>query len=90
MILEANRLYLRPWKKSDAEYLYELAKNPKIGPAAGWPIHTSIENSLEIIREVLSAEWTFAVTIKHEDKAVGSIGLLFCLMALILKKAFSH
>ena len=76
MILETSRLYLRPWKETDAEDLFELANNPNIGPAAGWPIHTSIENSLQIIREILSAEYTFAVTIKNTDKAVGSIGLL--------------
>lgn len=67
---------MRPWKETDAENLYELAKNPRIGPIAGWPIHTSIENSLQIIREVLSAEHTYAVTIRNEDKAVGSVGLL--------------
>jgi len=76
MILETSRLYLRPWKETDAEYLYELAKNLNIGPKAGWPVHTSVENSLQIIKEVLSAQYTFAVTIKHEDKAVGSIGLM--------------
>ena len=76
MILETSRLCLRPWKETDAEYLYGLAKNPSIGPVAGWPIHTSIENSLQIIREVLSAEFTFAVTIKNVDNAVGSIGLI--------------
>ena len=76
MILETRRLRLRPWEETDAEELYELAKNPNIGPAAGWPIHTSVENSLQIIREILSADYTYAVTIMQEDKAVGSIGLL--------------
>lgn len=76
MFLETSSLCLRPWQETDAENLYELAKNPNIGPVAGWPIHTSVENSMQIIREVLSAEYTFAVTIKHEDKVVGSIGLM--------------
>lgn len=76
MILETERLILRPWRESDAESLYEYAKHPEVGPIAGWPVHTSVENSLEIIRTVLSDEWTFAVTLKGEDKAIGSIGLL--------------
>jgi len=76
MILETSRLNLRPWKETDAENLYELAKNPHVGPIAGWPIHTSVENSLYIIREVLSTEYTYSVTIKNEGKAVGSIGLM--------------
>jgi len=76
MILETNRLILRPWRETDAEDLYELAKNPHVGPIAGWPVHTSIENSAYIIREILSAEHTFAVTIRNRDNAVGSIGLM--------------
>ena len=76
MILETSRLILRPWKEADAEDLYELAKSPHIGPAAGWPVHTSVENSKQIIRDVLSAEHTFAVTVRNRDNAVGSAGLM--------------
>lgn len=74
--LETSRLILRPWKETDAENLYAYAKNPLIGSMAGWPVHTSVENSRDIIREVLSADRTYAVTIKNEDKAIGSIGLM--------------
>ena len=52
MILKTERLVLRPWKESDAECLYHFAKNPKIGPIAGWPPHKSVEESLEIIKTV--------------------------------------
>lgn len=76
MIIETKRLILRPWEEADAESLYEYAKDPKVGPIAGWPIHTSMENSKEIIRNVLSAQHTFAVTLKGENKAIGSIGLM--------------
>jgi RimJ/RimL family protein N-acetyltransferase len=76
MILETNRLILRPWKESDAESLYEYAKSPLVGPAAGWPVHTSVENSRQIIRDVLSANETYAVTIKNDGAAIGSVGLL--------------
>jgi RimJ/RimL family protein N-acetyltransferase len=76
VILETNRLILRPWKESDAESLYEYARSPLVGPAAGWPVHTSVENSREIIREVLSADESYAVTIKDDGSAIGSVGLL--------------
>lgn len=33
--LETERLILRPWRADDAEILYELARDPAIGPAAG-------------------------------------------------------
>jgi len=61
MELTTEGLFLRSWKESDAESLYEYAKDPEVGPIAGWPVHTSVENSREIIRKVLSAEETYAV-----------------------------
>jgi len=76
MILETERLILRPWQESDAEDLYRYASNPEIGPIAGWPVHTSVENSLEIIRGVLSKPETYAVVLKSEGHAVGSVGLM--------------
>lgn len=76
MILKTERLILRPWNEADAESLYEYAKDPRVGPIAGWPPHTSVENSREIIREVLSADETYAVCLKEDNRAVGSIGLL--------------
>ena len=75
MVLETERLVLRKWKDEDAENLYNLAKDPEIGPPAGWPPHTSIENSMEIIKSVLSAPETYAVCLKENGKLVGSIGL---------------
>ncbi|MGE4352864.1 MAG: GNAT family N-acetyltransferase [Oscillospiraceae bacterium] len=76
MILETKRLILRPWRESDAEDLYEFAKDPRVGPAAGWPVHTSVDDSRRIIREVLSADETYAIVQKGEGKAIGSIGLM--------------
>ncbi len=74
--LRTERLVLRPWRETDAESLYEYARNPNIGPIAGWPVHTGVENSREIIRNILSAEGTYAIAIKPDDRAVGSIGLM--------------
>lgn len=76
MILTTNRLILRPWEESDAENLYKYASDPEVGPVAGWPVHTSVENSLEIIRTVFSVPETYAVCLKEDNKAIGSIGLM--------------
>ena len=74
MILETERLIFRPWREEDADDLYTYASDPEVGPPAGWPPHTSVENSLEIIRTVLSAPDTFAVCLKENGKPIGSIG----------------
>lgn len=70
-ILETERLILRPWVEADAESLYEYAKDPEVGPAAGWPVHTSVENSKEIIRTVFAVPETYAVCLKTDNRAIG-------------------
>lgn len=74
-MIETERLILRPWSEADAEPLYAYASNPKIGYMAGWPPHKSVEDSLNVIRNVLSAPETYAVLLKSSDKPIGSAGL---------------
>lgn len=74
-VLETERLILRPWKESDAPSLYEYAKDERVGPIAGWYPHTSIENSLEIIHSILMVDETYAVCLKADNQAIGSISL---------------
>ncbi len=75
--LVTKRLILRAWQESDAESLYKYAQNPAIGPVAGWPPHTSVEDSLNVIRTVFAAPETYAVVLKATDEPVGSVGIMF-------------
>lgn len=75
-ILETKRLILRPWQESDAADLYEYAKDPRVGPIAGWPSHTSVEDSRNVIVSALSAPNTFAVVLKETNQPIGCIGLM--------------
>lgn len=74
--LETDRLILRPWEAQDAADLYSYAKDDRVGPIAGWPVHTGVENSREIIKNVLSKEGTYAVVLKETMLPVGSIGFM--------------
>jgi RimJ/RimL family protein N-acetyltransferase len=76
MIIETDRLLLRPWRIDDAKTLYKYASNPNIGPIAGWPVHTSVENSLQIIKNVLSIENTYAIVLRGSNEPIGSIGIM--------------
>lgn len=76
MKLETKRLILRPWEESDAEELYKYAKDPAVGPIAGWPPHTSVENSREVIKNVLSETGNYAVVLKETGLPVGCAGLM--------------
>lgn len=75
MTIETERLVLRAWRETDAESLYEYAKDPAVGPIAGWQVHTSVENSRDIIKAVLSTYESYAVCLKTDNRAIGSIGL---------------
>ena len=74
--LETDRLILRPWVESDAEALYRYAKNPNVGPIAGWPPHASIEDSRAIIQHVLSWTGNYAVVLKETMEPIGSFGIM--------------
>ena len=76
MELHTQRLILRPWEETDAESCYAYAKDKRVGPAAGWPPHASVENSREVIRTVLSEPETYAVCLEEDNVAIGSIGLM--------------
>lgn len=75
MILETARLVLRPWEDSDAESLYEYAKDPADGPIAGWPPHQSIEESRNVIRNVLQGREAYAICLKEDGRAIGAVEL---------------
>ena len=73
MQLATERLILRPWAETDAEDLYRYAKDDRVGPIAGWPPHSSVDDSAEIIRTVFSAPETYAVCLKEDNRATNSL-----------------
>ena len=66
-MLETERLILRSWRESDAPTLFRWASDPRVGPAADWRVHTSVEYSREIIRTVFSAPETYAIELKDAN-----------------------
>lgn len=74
-IIDTERLRLRPWNRSDAPALYELAKEPRIGMACGWRPHTSIDDAYDGLSTVLAAPESYAVTLRESNELVGAIAL---------------
>jgi len=74
-----ERLILRPWEETDAESLYEYAKDPDVGPIAGWPAHKNVEESLGVIKNVFTGRECYAICEKENGKengkAIGAIEL---------------
>lgn len=75
MIIETERLILRKWTNEDAESLFEYAKNPNVGPMAGWPPHRSVEESREVIANVLNGAECYAICEKGNNTAIGAVEL---------------
>ena len=75
MVLQTERLILRRWEDSDAENLFMFAKDPDVGPIAGWPAHKDIEESRNIIANVLNGKEAYAICLKEDNKAIGCIEL---------------
>ena len=75
MKMETKRLILRHWEDSDAEDLYKFAKNPDVGPIAGWPPHQNIDESRNVIKNVFSSKEAYAICLKKDNKTIGAIEL---------------
>ena len=75
VVLETERLILRPWKLDDLDDFFEYAKNPDVGPRAGWLPHENKEKSLEILNKFIEEKKTFAIVYKENNKVIGSLGL---------------
>ena len=74
MIFKTNNLTLRHWRESDAKCLYHFARNPNIGPVAGWPPHKSENDSLNIIKTIFSRDECYAIV--RDEIPIGCVELL--------------
>ena len=74
-VMETKRLLLRKWTQADVESLFEYAKDPDVGPVAGWPPHQNIEESKDVIKHVFNAAECYAICEKSTNIAIGAVEL---------------
>lgn len=75
-ILETPRLLLRPLCAEDLADFYEYAKNPNVGPNAGWKPHESLEETRGYLQEFCKMEDVWAIVERASGRMIGSIGLI--------------
>lgn len=75
LIIETERLILRPFKKSDLQDFNEYASVPGVGEMAGWGHHETIEKTQEILDMFIREDKTFAIVLKNNNKVIGSLGV---------------
>lgn len=73
-IIETKRHRLRRWQESDAASLYEYAKDPRVGPNAGWAPHASLAESQDVITIFQEANDGYAIVDKATERVIGSFG----------------
>lgn len=71
--LETERLFLRGWKLDDVNDLYEYAKDRNVGPIAGWAPHTSLEDSMAVLKSYIENDNAWAIELKENRKVIGMI-----------------
>ena len=75
MNMETGRLILRRFRNSDLDDFFEYARDPEVGPSAGWKPHTTKEYSRDILKTFMASADLFALELKTSGKVIGSIGL---------------
>lgn len=75
MYIETQRLIIRDWTLEDVNDMYAYAKDPRVGPMAGWKPHKNRVETKNIIEDMIKQQEAFAVELKEDHKVIGSIGL---------------
>ncbi len=78
--LYTERLMIRPLLVLDADDMYEYAKTPLVGPMAGWPPHTSLSDTINVIKIMSTIKTPYelgawAIVLKSNQKMIGTIEL---------------
>ncbi len=73
VVIEGDRIRLRPFKKDDLEDFYLYAKTPGLGESAGWFHHESIEDSKKILDKFIRDKNILAI--EKDGQVIGSIGI---------------
>ena len=73
MIIETERLILRPFRKSDAADVFEYLREPVVNCFANMQLNSLEEAKEEMEKRVGETEYYFAIVLKDADKVIGEI-----------------
>ncbi|MGN0651310.1 MAG: GNAT family N-acetyltransferase [Oscillospiraceae bacterium] len=73
MIIETERLILRPFTENDAADVYEYLKEPAVNCFAGMKLNSPEEAKEEMKRRLGETEYYFAIVLKSNSKVIGEI-----------------
>ena len=73
MIIETERLVLRPFVEADAADVYEYLKAPAVNCFASMKLNSLADAKAEMRRRSGETEYCFAITLKDGGKVIGEI-----------------
>lgn len=73
MIIETERLILRPFSESDAADVFEYLREPVVNCFASMKLNSLEEAKAELKKRVGETEYYFAIVLKDADKVIGEI-----------------
>lgn len=73
MVIETERLILRPFSEDDAEAVYGYLKEPAVNCFACMKLSSIDEAKEEMKKRVSETEYYFAITLKDSGKVIGEI-----------------
>lgn len=73
MLIETERLILRPFEESDAEDVFEYLKEPAVNCFACMKLNSLDEAKNEVSKRTGETEYYFAITLKETGKVIGEI-----------------
>ena len=73
MIIETERLILRPFRESDVADVFEYLREPVVNCFANMQLNSLEEAKEEMKKRVGETEYYFAIVLKDADKVIGEI-----------------
>lgn len=73
IMIETERLILRPFQKDNAEDLYEYLHEPMVHCFASMRLKSLDEAREEVAKRVKETEYLFAIVLKENSKVIGEI-----------------
>jgi putative acetyltransferase len=74
-VLKTDRLLMRRFRLTDLNDFYEYAKDPVVGPNAGWDYHRTRDESLLLLKKFTKSNEIWAIEHVETSKVIGSIGI---------------
>lgn len=78
--LETSRLILRRPVSSDAEAVFEFARDPEVTRFMDWPTHTNVQEAKDYLRDCIprwenAREYDWMITLRDHNQVIGGVSI---------------